>query len=275
KPATFSDSLAKKDFSKSKSVTKNDVLEDFSKPATAQILPQNVKSILKNTNVIAPGIVIHTTSVSRPRLKSNQLEDSVMPNNSQGKKKQVEDHRRNPKFSKNKTSVTVCDDSLNAKTSNVNFVGITYGNTRESKRTVNQSVATFPKKTVATESTTKKPRSTIRKQYEKIRKTCRWCYSKITPTGYTWKPKCYTVNVKENLIEIILFIINFGCSKYMMGNLKLLTNFVEKFLGTVKFGNDQIAPILSYGDLVKGNITITRVYYVEGLNHNLFFIGQF
>ncbi|GKE81843.1 integrase, catalytic region, zinc finger, CCHC-type containing protein [Tanacetum coccineum] len=31
--------------------------------------------------------------------------------------------------------------------------------------------------------------------------------------------------------------------------LKLLTNFVEKFLGTVKFGNDQIAPILGYGDL--------------------------
>ncbi|GKA23166.1 retrovirus-related pol polyprotein from transposon TNT 1-94 [Tanacetum coccineum] len=61
----------------------------------------------------------------------------------------------------------------------------------------------------------------------------------------------------------------------MTGNLKFLSNFVEKFLGTVKFGNDQIAPILGYGDLVQGNITIKRVYYVEGLNHNLFFIGQF
>ncbi|GKF28358.1 retrovirus-related pol polyprotein from transposon TNT 1-94 [Tanacetum coccineum] len=61
----------------------------------------------------------------------------------------------------------------------------------------------------------------------------------------------------------------------MTGNLKLLTNFVEKFLGTVKFGNDQIAPILGYGDLVQGKITIKRVYYVEGLNHNLFFVCQF
>ncbi|GJW29570.1 hypothetical protein Tco_0046445 [Tanacetum coccineum] len=61
----------------------------------------------------------------------------------------------------------------------------------------------------------------------------------------------------------------------MIGNLKLLTNFVEKFLGTVKFGNDQIEPILGYGDLVQGMITIKRVYYVEGLNHNLFSIGQF
>ncbi|GKE86974.1 retrovirus-related pol polyprotein from transposon TNT 1-94, partial [Tanacetum coccineum] len=77
------------------------------------------------------------------------------------------------------------------------------------------------------------------------------------------------------LVEINLFIVDSGCSKHMMGNLKLLSNFVEKFLGTVKFGIDQIAPILGYGDLVQGNITIKRVYYIEGLNHNLFFVGQF
>nr|GFC58059.1 integrase, catalytic region, zinc finger, CCHC-type, peptidase aspartic, catalytic [Tanacetum cinerariifolium] len=60
----------------------------------------------------------------------------------------------------------------------------------------------------------------------------------------------------------------------MMGNLKLLINFVEKFMGTVKFGNDQIVPILRFGDLVQGSVTIKRVYYVEGLNHNLFSVGQ-
>nr|GFB02117.1 retrovirus-related Pol polyprotein from transposon TNT 1-94 [Tanacetum cinerariifolium] len=61
----------------------------------------------------------------------------------------------------------------------------------------------------------------------------------------------------------------------MTGNLKLLITFVEKFLGKVKFGNDQIAPILGYRDLVQGAVTIKRVYYVEGLNHNLFSVGQF
>nr|GFA15568.1 retrovirus-related Pol polyprotein from transposon TNT 1-94 [Tanacetum cinerariifolium] len=61
----------------------------------------------------------------------------------------------------------------------------------------------------------------------------------------------------------------------MTGNLKLLCNFVEKLLGTVYFSNDQFAPILGYGDLVQGNVTINRVYYVEGLNHNLFSVGQF
>ncbi|GJR71264.1 hypothetical protein Tco_0083629 [Tanacetum coccineum] len=215
KLATFLDSLAKTDFSRSKSVTTNNVSNDFSKPITAQILPQNVISILKNTNVITPRIykvhtrpnqtrtpqlpqdirktnkrvsfstrVISTTSVSKPQLKSNRLEDRVMHNNSEGKKQQVEDHRRNFKFSNNKMFVTACNDNLNVKTSNVNFVCVTCGkcvlndnhdmcvlhyingvnsrtkmpmvvpiSTREPKRTVNQSIVTPLKRTVASEST--------------------------------------------------------------------------------------------------------------------------
>nr|GEZ03620.1 hypothetical protein [Tanacetum cinerariifolium] len=44
----------------------------------------------------------------------------------------------------------------------------------------------------------------------------------------------------------------------------------EIVCGTVRFGNNHIAAILGYGDLKWGNITITRVYFVEGLGHNLF-----
>nr|GFA83581.1 integrase, catalytic region, zinc finger, CCHC-type, peptidase aspartic, catalytic [Tanacetum cinerariifolium] len=54
-----------------------------------------------------------------------------------------------------------------------------------------------------------------------------------------------------------------------------LVNFVQKFLGTVKFGNDHVAKIMGYGDYQIGNVTISRVYYVEGLGHNLFSVGQF
>nr|GEZ69671.1 retrovirus-related Pol polyprotein from transposon TNT 1-94 [Tanacetum cinerariifolium] len=82
--------------------------------------------------------VIPTTSVSRPQLKSNPMEDRVMLNNSQRKKQEVEDNHMNVKFSMNNMS----------------------------------------------------------------------------------------------LVEIILFIVDSGCSKHMTGNLKLLINFVEKFLGT-------------------------------------------
>nr|GEU41553.1 retrovirus-related Pol polyprotein from transposon TNT 1-94 [Tanacetum cinerariifolium] len=67
----------------------------------------------------------------------------------------------------------------------------------------------------------------------------------------------------------------FGCSKHMTGNLKLLINFIWKFLGTVRFGNDHVPAILGFGDLQWGNILITRVYFVEGLGHNLFSVGQF
>nr|GEX46510.1 retrovirus-related Pol polyprotein from transposon TNT 1-94 [Tanacetum cinerariifolium] len=61
----------------------------------------------------------------------------------------------------------------------------------------------------------------------------------------------------------------------MTGNLNLLINFVWKFRGTVRFRNDHVAIILGFGDLQWGNILITRVYFVEGLGHNLFSVGQF
>nr|GEU89935.1 putative reverse transcriptase domain-containing protein [Tanacetum cinerariifolium] len=60
------------------------------------------------------------------------------------------------------------------------------------------------------------------------------------------------------IVQLILFIVDSGCMKHMTSNLKLLCNFVEKFLGTVGFGNDQFAPILGYGDLVQRNVTIDR-----------------
>nr|GEW88396.1 hypothetical protein [Tanacetum cinerariifolium] len=78
---------------------------------------------------------------------------------------------------------------------------------------------------------------------------------------------------RQAIVQLILFIVDSGCMKHMTGNLKLLCNFVEMFLGTIRFGNDQFAPILGYGDLVLGNVTINRVYYIEGLNHNLFSVG--
>ncbi|GJT81237.1 retrovirus-related pol polyprotein from transposon TNT 1-94 [Tanacetum coccineum] len=61
----------------------------------------------------------------------------------------------------------------------------------------------------------------------------------------------------------------------MTGDRSQLTNFVNKVLGTVKFGNDHVAKILGYGDYQIGNVMILMVYYVQGLGHNLFHIGQF
>nr|GEV51705.1 integrase, catalytic region, zinc finger, CCHC-type, peptidase aspartic, catalytic [Tanacetum cinerariifolium] len=80
---------------------------------------------------------------------------------------------------------------------------------------------------------------------------------------------------KEKIVQICLWIIDSSCSKHMTGNHALLTNFMEKFLGTVRFGNNDFAVIAGYGYVVIGSMTIKKVYYVEGLGHNLFSVGQF
>ncbi|GKE38744.1 hypothetical protein Tco_1462149, partial [Tanacetum coccineum] len=84
-----------------------------------------------------------------------------------------------------------------------------------------------------------------------------------------------TPTAKSKVIQLVLWIIDSGCSKHMIGNLQLLRNFVEKFMGTVRFRNDNFAAITGYGDYVQGNLTICHIYYVEGLGHNLFSVGQF
>nr|GEV31702.1 hypothetical protein [Tanacetum cinerariifolium] len=80
---------------------------------------------------------------------------------------------------------------------------------------------------------------------------------------------------KFQIVQIYLWIIDSGCSKHMTGNRVLLTNFVEKFLGTVHFGSNDFAVIAGYGDVFIGSMTIKKVYSVEGLGHNLFSVAQF
>nr|GFB49543.1 integrase, catalytic region, zinc finger, CCHC-type, peptidase aspartic, catalytic [Tanacetum cinerariifolium] len=67
------------------------------------------------------------------------------------------------------------------------------------------------------------------------------------------------------VVQIVLWYLDSGCSKHMTGDRSQLINFVQKFLGTVKFGNDHVVKIMGYGDYKIGNVTISRVYYVEGL----------
>ncbi|GJU01678.1 retrovirus-related pol polyprotein from transposon TNT 1-94 [Tanacetum coccineum] len=235
KPTPFSDSLERKKISKTKSITKTNVSEGLSKPVTTQILPQTARQTLRNINVIKLGMyqidtrttqtraphfpqtssntnprvsnstrVIHRTNVSRPQLKSTQIKDKVVPNNSQvkDKKTEVEDHPRISSISNKTKSVTACNNSLQSRTSNVNAVCATCGkcvfnsnhdacvskflndvnartkkpkvvpiSTRKPKSQANKSVATPHKKTVASESTIQKSKSYYRMLYEKTTNT--------------------------------------------------------------------------------------------------------
>nr|GFC27925.1 hypothetical protein [Tanacetum cinerariifolium] len=83
---------------------------------------QDLKAQLQDKSIAIR--VIPSTIVSRPQLKSNPMEDRVLRNNNRGKKQELEDHRRNVKLPKNKTSITACNDSLNAKTLNIKSVSM-------------------------------------------------------------------------------------------------------------------------------------------------------
>ncbi|GKE05200.1 retrovirus-related pol polyprotein from transposon TNT 1-94 [Tanacetum coccineum] len=107
------------------------------------------------------------------------------------------------------------------------------------------------------------------------------------------------------VVQIVLWYLDSGCSKHMTGDRSQLRNFVKRFIGTVRFGNDHFGAIMGYVDYVIGNSVISRVvqivlwtndhfgaimgyrdyvigdsvisrvYYVEVLGHNLFSVGQF
>ncbi|GJX01476.1 retrovirus-related pol polyprotein from transposon TNT 1-94 [Tanacetum coccineum] len=84
-----------------------------------------------------------------------------------------------------------------------------------------------------------------------------------------------SISSKRVVVQVILWYLDSGCLKHMTGNRSKLKNFVEKFTGIVRFRNDQFGAIMGYGDYVYGDSMISRVYYVEGLRHNLFSVGQF
>ncbi|GJV58225.1 retrovirus-related pol polyprotein from transposon TNT 1-94 [Tanacetum coccineum] len=97
----------------------------------------------------------------------------------------------------------------------------------------------------------------------------------IQPSSATIVPlgNRFHTNRTPVIVEIVLWYLDSGCSKHMTGHRDKLINYVSKFIGTVQFGNDHFAAIMGYGDLQMGNILISRVYYVEGLGHNLFSVG--
>ncbi|GKC88384.1 hypothetical protein Tco_1149033 [Tanacetum coccineum] len=88
----------------------------------------------------------------------------------------------------------------------------------------------------------------------------------LDTTSVITKPKIAVESAskaKHKVVQIVLWIVDSGCSKHMMDDRSLLRIFIEKFMGTVRFGNDNFEAITGYGDYIHGNITICHVYYVE------------
>ncbi|GJV49837.1 retrovirus-related pol polyprotein from transposon TNT 1-94 [Tanacetum coccineum] len=187
--------------------------------STTQTRAPQLTQTSRNTNprVSTSTGVAHKTNVSRPQPRSNQMKDKVVPNTShvKFKKTEVEEHPRISSISNQTKSVTACNDSLNSRTSNVNAVCATCGkcvfnsnhdacvskflndvnartkkpkvvsiSTRKPKSQANKSVATYHKKTVASESTITNSKSYYRMLYEKTNKAWKWWIEQQCPSGY-------------------------------------------------------------------------------------------
>nr|GEU85421.1 hypothetical protein [Tanacetum cinerariifolium] len=88
----------------------------------------------------------------------------------------------------------------------------------------------------------------------------------FTKTGYTWRPTGQTFTIVGNVCPLTRITtpteyLDFRCSKHMTGDHSHLTNHVAKIMG--------------YDDYQIGKIMILKVYYVEGLGHNLFSVRKF
>nr|GEW79028.1 integrase, catalytic region, zinc finger, CCHC-type, peptidase aspartic, catalytic [Tanacetum cinerariifolium] len=85
------------------------------------------------------------------------------------------------------------------------------------------------------------------------------------------------VEVPKELPKVSMVNLSLKKLKFHLANFDVVVK--ERTTATaiteVKFGNDHVAKIRGYGDYKIGNVTILRVYFVEGLGHNLFSVGQF
>ncbi|GJS77869.1 retrovirus-related pol polyprotein from transposon TNT 1-94 [Tanacetum coccineum] len=268
-------------------------------PSTENTKPDSTSNIVSNKRVLHSTGVRLSTSASGSQPSGNTKNDRILQTPSSNSKNKVETHPRNVKSSLNKRIGTVKDNGSAVvqnlkKHDNSDYVCINRNDCMSSDNLcVSNSMNDVKFRAKPKKNKSKKD---IWKPTGKV----------FTQIGYIWRPTGRTFTIIGNacpltritttimclwkpivlesespkpvvklVVQIVLWYLDSGCSKHMTGDRSQLTNFISKFLGTVKFGNDQVAKIMGFGDYQIGNVTISRVYYVEGLGHNLFSVGQF
>nr|GEV09294.1 copia protein [Tanacetum cinerariifolium] len=100
-----------------------------------------------------------------------------------------------------------------------------------------------------------------------------YAYKPVVTLVYSRKPKIANKKGPSLVANIMEPNNSWGSSSSNVSSLLIDCRLSKS--SSVKSGNDHVAKIMGYGDYQIGNVTISRVYYVEGLGHNLFSIGQF
>ncbi|GKE46972.1 retrovirus-related pol polyprotein from transposon TNT 1-94, partial [Tanacetum coccineum] len=250
--------------------------------------------------------VDNTTKTRRPQPMSNTKNDRAPSASksscSKNKEVEVEEHPRNLLLSKNKKHMSsecnivrlaiwndkskvvfpMCKQCL--ITANHDVCVLNYVNDMNSRGKKEKANVSNIAKQTKLKPQVKKPKKAGSNERlaspkpSKPRSCLRW-----SPTGRIFDLKGKIIATSESECQSECSNGDNACTsnpqeptiKRFPNSTSFLGRLSKFFLGIVRFGNDHVAAILDFGDLQWGNILITRVYFVEGLGHNLFSVGQF
>ncbi|GJR42581.1 retrovirus-related pol polyprotein from transposon TNT 1-94 [Tanacetum coccineum] len=138
--------------------------------------------------------------------------------------------------------------------------------TKHSQELLEYVIGTCPKdfgprnKQNASTNSLRKKRVTFVEPHETSTQTTTTTRKLFTTIGHQWRPTGrilplgdqwpLTRNTPPKVVQIVLWYLDSGCSKHMTGDRSRLRNFMKKFIGTVRFGNDHFGAIMGYGDYV-------------------------
>nr|GEV46325.1 reverse transcriptase domain-containing protein [Tanacetum cinerariifolium] len=177
----------------------------------------------------------------------------------------IDVYREEITFRNDKSEVVcgLCNQYLITTNHNVCMLNYVYEmNSRDTKQSANVSNIEYQKKQ---KPKVKKPKKVGSKER----------FALPTPSKpsicFRWSPTRRIFNCCPNLF----MVHQLGLFQVYDRKLKASYYFHLEVFGNCSIPNDHIIAILGYGDLQWGNILITMVYFVEGLGHNQFSVGQF
>nr|GEX88018.1 hypothetical protein [Tanacetum cinerariifolium] len=268
------------------------VVTPHSKKLHASILSHFVPqprefNVVKHRNVIAPEMFkINPSQTPRENVSSNTVTSSStgLVHTARTRRPQPKGNRRNArvrsasKSSEVKKNVTVEDHrralllSKNRKPCHLNHCLVTANHDACLPSSVN---ALNSHANVPLSANQKRHRTRVWKLKQVGSKERLACKPRLPRLSLKWSHSRRSFDLKGKLVaskETNCHNDDKACTsnpqepmRKWFPNSNVFLGRLSKFVcGTVRFGNDHIAAILGYGDLKWGNITITRVYFVEG-----------